>query len=183
MTLGDQDDFRLNDARVADQTPARLQYHLRHLIAEMLVHRRHDGIAIACHCRHVVEIAGRQAPAEVDQFQRHAFFGRECGRARPLWQSRHPIAQVRLLRADMEGNTMGLKATVLSGASRSSAISTWQPNFFESSQSAPAPFVTRRQKTQLPGAAWPSFSISRPRCRRQKGRSLPHAPSRCRILS
>ena len=114
MALGDKDDFRLNDARVADQTPARLQYHFRHLIAEMLVHRRHDGVAVACRCRHVVEIAGRQAPAEVDQFQRHAFSVKSVEERGRFGNRGIPLLRVRLLRADMEGNTVGLKAIVLS---------------------------------------------------------------------
>ena len=157
MALGDKEILRLNDARVADQTPARLQYHLRHLIAEMLVHRRHDGVTVACRCRHVVEIVG--SLAEVDRVPMTRLFvesveerGRFGNRGIPLLS---PSAASRHGRKyhGAEGHSPWRGRADLRRFRPGSRISLRVA-------SPRLPFVTRRQKTRLLGAARPSFSIS-----------------------
>ena len=54
FALADQHDLGRHQAGIADDETARLDHHLGQIVAEMLGHRGHDGVAELVDLRHVV---------------------------------------------------------------------------------------------------------------------------------
>ncbi len=81
---------------------------------------------------------------------------RLASRKRPV-----PGVEIGLLRADMEGDAIGVEPEHLRAwRSTSTAIAGTQPNLRDSGHSAPSPSVSTRQNTRAPGAARAIFSTS-----------------------
>src|SRR5262249_9782840 len=70
--LRDQHHFRLDDPGVANHAPARLNDGFRDGVAKMLAQRPEYGISVGFHGRHLFEVLGREAAAEIDHSERNA---------------------------------------------------------------------------------------------------------------
>src|SRR5882672_9930577 len=66
---GDQDDFGLDDAGIADHAASRLDDGLRDLVAEVLAQRTEDRPAVLHDRRNVLEVFCRESAAHVDPGQ------------------------------------------------------------------------------------------------------------------
>src|SRR5450759_1313808 len=70
--LGDEHDLAFDHAGIADHAAARLDDGLRDAVAEVLAQRLEDRRAVGFHRRHVLQVLGREAAAQIDHVERHA---------------------------------------------------------------------------------------------------------------
>jgi hypothetical protein len=103
----DEHNLGLNDPRVADHAAPWLDDRLGDAVAKMAPKRAKDGLPISFDRWHVLEIARREAAAEIDHRKLDAALGEIAEDRRRGLQRAVPDARIALLRADMEGETMG----------------------------------------------------------------------------
>src|SRR5205823_6972446 len=110
---GDQNDFGLDDAGIADHAAARLDDGLRDLVAEMLAQRSEDRPAVLHDRRDILEVLGRKSAAHVDHREIDAALGAVAEHGRGHRQRAVPRLHLALLRADMERDAARLQAKAL----------------------------------------------------------------------
>src|SRR6266702_6642990 len=106
---GDQNDFGLDDARIADHAAARFDDGLRDLVAEMLAQRAEDRPAVLHDRRNLPEVFGRESATHVDHGEVDATLGTVTEYRRGHCQRAIPRLYLALLRADMERDSIGLE--------------------------------------------------------------------------
>src|SRR6266436_2534704 len=106
----DQHYFRLDDPGVTDHAPARLNDGFRDGIAEMLAQRPEYGISVSLHGRHLLEVLGRKAAAEIDHGERNAALRTGAENRGSRLERLVPGLRATLLGADMEGHAVGFEA-------------------------------------------------------------------------
>src|SRR5215510_7385338 len=103
--IGYKHDLSLNGAGTADHAAARLDDRLRDAVAEMLAQRLEDGRAVGFHRRHVLQVLGREAAAEVDYGEIDAALTAFPEYRRRRRKRTVPGMLVALLGSDMERHT------------------------------------------------------------------------------
>ena len=106
----DQHDLGLDDAGVADHAAAGLDDGLGDAVAEVLAQRRGDRPPIGLHHRNLLQVLGREAAAEIDHAQADAALGQRAEDRGRGGERTVPGVRVGLLRADMEGDAIGVQA-------------------------------------------------------------------------
>src|SRR6185437_15156636 len=110
--LGDKHDLALDDSGIADQRAAGLDDDLGQGVAEMPGDRPHHRRAIARDAGHAAVVARGKAAADIDHAQGDVGLGEQREHARGAADGAVPLRQVGLLRADMEGDAIGLQTKV-----------------------------------------------------------------------
>src|ERR1019366_9906616 len=99
---GDQHDFRLNDARIADHPAPRLDYRFGDAVAEMTAQRLEYRLPISLHRRHVLQIFRWEAAAKIDHLQVDPALRQVAEDRSRRFQRAIPHARIALLRADVK---------------------------------------------------------------------------------
>src|SRR5262249_22300965 len=105
----DEHDLALDDAGVADDRAAGLDDDLGEAIAEMLRHRRHHRGGVTLDAGYAVAIARREAAADIDHAELDLRLGEQREHPRRPPDRPVPLAEIGLLRADMEGDAVGIE--------------------------------------------------------------------------
>ena len=110
------------------------------------------AVAVGFHRRHVLQVLGREAAAEVDHRQVHAALAALLEHGRRRGERPVPGMLVALLRADMERHAIRLEAELDGRApARPTAMAGSQPNLRDSGHSAPTQSDRMRQNTLRAG--------------------------------
>ena len=127
----------------------------------MLAERAEDGAAVGLRRRHVLQVAGREAAAEIDHLRAGCRAPPRRGRRRPRRRARGPRRAGRSAASRHGRRRRRRRGRALRRApARRRLPPATQPNLRLSGHSAPSPSVRMRQNTRAPGAARATFSTS-----------------------
>src|SRR4029077_19351051 len=107
--LCDEYHLGLDDPGIADHAASRLDDRFGNRIAEVLAQRAEDRRAVSFHRRHVLQVFGREAAAEVDHRQVYATLATLAEDRRGARERTVPGMLVALLRADVERHAVRLQ--------------------------------------------------------------------------
>ncbi|ENN87458.1 hypothetical protein RHSP_28371 [Rhizobium freirei PRF 81] len=111
--LGNQDDFGLDHAGIADHAAARLDDRVRDLVAEMGAQRRKDRLTIGFGRGNITQILGWETAAHVDHLQVDALFGERNEDALGIGKRIVPGVDLGHLRADVKRHAVGFQTQLM----------------------------------------------------------------------
>src|SRR5712671_1835722 len=112
--VGDQHHLALDQPGVADQGAAGLDDDFRQIVAEMPGQRRRHRLGVLLDSRDRAAVARRKAAADIDHAQVDVGFGEQGEHARGGADRAIPLAEVGLLRADVERDAVRIEAELAS---------------------------------------------------------------------